>query len=187
MEQKKSIYQLAGEWGIPFGLYLSCAAVAQLFADQFPPLSLVFLLMVLGTPLLVYAFQRRKFIADDGFTEYAALWMLGIMLFLLGALLSGLAVYVVLQYIRPGLLYELGQQVIDTYSKMPEMKDSETLHIIKRMVNEQLMPSPLDLVISTYWFVTFGGSVLSAITALPAQRQLAKHRRRPTDNDGAAQ
>ena len=82
MEPKRSIFQCAGQWGLPFGLYLSCAAVASIYADWFAPLQLVFLILLLGTPVVAYAFQRRKFIEDNGFTEYAGLWMLGIMLFL---------------------------------------------------------------------------------------------------------
>lgn len=80
----KSIYQRAGEWGVPFGLYLSCVAVLSIFADWFAPLQLLFMVLLMGLPLVTYYFQRRKFIEDNGFTEYAGLWMLGIMLYILG-------------------------------------------------------------------------------------------------------
>ena len=100
-DSKKSIYQQAGEWGVPFGLYLSCTAVTSIFADWFMPLQFLFLILLLGTPLVVYYFQRRRFILDDGFTEYAGLWMLGIMLFILGTLICSLIVFLELQYVRP--------------------------------------------------------------------------------------
>ena len=106
MEYKKSIYQRASEWGLPFGLYMACAAVASIFADWFAPLSLIFFILVLGTPFVVYYFQRRKFIEDDGFTEYAALWMLGILLFILGSIIAGVIVFFVLQYGRPDFMYD---------------------------------------------------------------------------------
>ena len=121
--EKKSIYQRAGEWGVPFGLYLSCAAVASIFADRFPPLSYVFLIMLVCTPLVVYRFQRHKFIEDGGFAEHSSLWMLGIMLFMLGSVISSLVVYLVLQYLRPGFLYEQAQAVIEVYSKLPQASD----------------------------------------------------------------
>jgi len=175
MEHKKSIYQRAAQWGIPFGLYLSCAAISSIFADWFPPLALIFLVLLLGTPLVTYYFQRRKFIEDDGFTEYAALWMLGILLFILGSIIAGFVVYIVLQYIRPDFMYDQARQVIEAYSKIPQMKDSELLHVLQRMVNERLMPSAIETVFNTFWFVTFGGSVTSAITALIAQRRIRRH------------
>ncbi|MBQ6080307.1 MAG: DUF4199 domain-containing protein [Muribaculaceae bacterium] len=173
-EPKKSIYQRAGEWGIPFGLYLSCAAVASIYADKFQPLSLVFFILLIGTPLLTYYYQRRKFIEDDGFTEYAGLWMLGILLFILGSVISSLVVYLVLQYWRPEFMYEQAQLVLDTYKDMPEMKDSDVMLVLRRLVDERLMPSPIQTVFNAFWFVTFGGSMVSAITALIAQRKPKK-------------
>ena len=175
-EPKKSIYQRAGEWGIPFGLYMACTAVASIFADWFMPLSMVFMVLLLGTPLVVYYFQRRKFIEDDGFTEYAALWMLGILLFILGAVIAGFIIFLVLQYVRPNFMYEQAQAVIEAYSQIPQMQDSEMLHVVKRMVDEKLMPTPIEAVFNSFWFISFGGSLVSAITAIIAQRPLKKHR-----------
>ena len=171
-EPKKSIYQRAGEWGIPFGLYLSCGAVVSIFADKVPVLSLLFFAIVIGTPFLVYHYQRYKFVEDDGFTEYAALWMLGILLFILGSVISSLVVYLVLQLWRPEFMYEQAQQVLEAYKGMPDMKDNEFLLVLQRMVDERLMPSPIQTVFNAFWFITFGGSVTSALTALFAQRKI---------------
>ena len=138
-----------------------------------------FLLLLLGTPAVTYYFQRRKFIEDDGFTEYAALWMLGIMLFILGTLLCSFIVFLVLQYCRPTFIYEQAQAAVDVYSKMPQMKDSELLGALQHAINEKILPTPIEMVMSVFWFVTFVGSLVSALTALLAQRPLPdrhKHR-----------
>lgn len=173
-EPKKNIFQLASEWGLPFGLYLSLAAVASLYADVFPPLGIVFWVMVLGTPFLAYYFQRRKYIEDDGFTEYAALWMLGILLFILGAVLSSFVAYLVLRFLRPEYMYEVGRKAIEAYNQIPEMRDSELLHVVRRMVDERLMPPPIEMVINTFWLVSFLGSITSAVTALAARHRITK-------------
>ena len=173
---KRSIYQCAGNWGIPFGLYLSCAALSSIFADWFAPLGIVFILLFLGTPVLTYAFQRRKFIEDDGFTEHAALWMLGIMLYILGTIISSLVVYLVLKYVRPDCVVEQTQLLIDTYRQKPEFSDSEFLNNLQLMVNKGLTPTPIEMVFSAFWFITFGGSLVSALTARFAQRPLHKRR-----------
>lgn len=173
-EPKKSIYQRGGEWGVPFGLYLGCMATASIFADWFAPLSLIFFILLLGTPLVVYYFQRRKFIEDEGFTEYSGLWMLGIMLFLLGTVLASFIAYLVMQYGRPGFIYEQAQAAIEAYSKMPQMKDSEMLLVLQRMVKDKLLPTPIEMVFNVFWFVTFFGSLMSALTAMVAKRPLKR-------------
>ena len=177
MTNKKSIYQRAAEWGIPFGLYLACMAVASIFTDWFPPLGLIFMILLLATPVVVYYFQRRKFIEDDGFTEYAALWMMGIMLVILGGTLASFIIYLVLQYIRPEFMYDQARIVLDAYKEVPEMRDSDVLRVIQRMVDERLMPSPIETVFNAFWFVSFGGSVVSALTALIAQRPINRRRK----------
>ena len=174
-EHKRSIYQCASQWGLPFGLYLSCAAVASIFADYFLPLNILFLLMALALPLPTYYFQRRKFIEDDGFTEYAALWMMGILLYILGMVIASFVAYLILHFCRPDFLYVQAQSVIKAYSQMPEMKDSEMLSILQKMVDDKLMPSIIDMVFSMFWFVSFSGSLISAMTALVAQRPIKKH------------
>lgn len=176
-EPKKSIYQRASEWGVPFGLYLACAATAMIFADWFAPLSLLFFILALGTPLVVYYFQRRKFIEDDGFADYSALWMLGIMLFLLGTVLASFIIFLILQYGRPGFIYDQAHAALEAYSKIPELRDSDLVHVLQRMVNEKLLPTPIEMVFNMFWFVTFGGSLTSAVTALLARRPLNRRQR----------
>jgi membrane associated rhomboid family serine protease len=181
MKSGKSIYQRAGEWGVPFGLYLSCTAVCSIFADWFMPLQFLFMVLLLGTPLVTYYFQRRKFIEDDGFVEYAGLWMLGIMLFILGTVLCSFIVFLVLQYIRPNFVYEQAQAAIDVYSTLPQMKDSELLSVLQHAIDEKALPTPIEMVMSTFWFVTFFGSLVSAIIAWIAQRPLPERRNRPNN------
>lgn len=178
MNETKSIYQRAGEWGIPFGLYLACAGASSVFADWYPLLAYVFFILLLGTPLVTFYFQRRKFIEDNGFSEYSALWMLGILLFILGTVVSSFIIYLLLQSFRPEFMYEQAQAVIKTYSEIPEMRDSEMLRVLQRMVDDHLMPTPIETVFNAFWFVTFGGSITSAITALLARRDLPRNHNR---------
>lgn len=173
-EPKKSIYKRAAEWGLPFGLYIACMGVASIYADYFAPLSIIFILMIMATPLVVYYFQRRRFIEDDGFTEYAGLWMLGILLFIFGSVIASFIIYLVLQYFRPDFMYEQARMVIEAYSKIPQASDSEVLCVLQRMVDEKLLPTPIEAVFNAFWFITFFGSLVSAITALIAQRKLPK-------------
>jgi len=168
----KSIYQRAGEWGVPFGLYLSCVAVLSIFADWFAPLQLLFMVLLMGLPLVTYYFQRRKFIEDNGFTEYAGLWMLGIMLYILGTVLCSFITFLVITYCRPGFIYEQAQAAVDVYRTMPQMRDNEMVNLLQQAIDDKALPSPLELVMSVFWFASFAGSLVSALTALVAQRPL---------------
>lgn len=178
-KEKKSIYQHAGEWGVPLGLYMGGAAAASIYADVFPVLSMLFLFMVPVIPFIVCHYQRRKFIEDDGFTEYSAVWMLGILLYIFGATLASFIAYLILQYARPDFMYVQAQTVIEQWSKMPEMQNNEMLRVIKRMVDERLMPSPIEMVFNFFWFITSAGSLLSAFTAWIARRKINR-RSNPT-------
>ena len=61
---------------------------------------------------------------------------------------------------------------------MPDMKDSEMLKVIQYMVDNRLMPSPIETVFNVFWFVTFIGSLTSALTAWLARRSIKKYQRR---------
>ena len=44
--------------------------------------------------------------------------------------------------------------------------------VLQKMVDEGLLPTPIETVFNMFWVVTFGGAILSAITALVAQRRI---------------
>jgi hypothetical protein len=135
------------------------------------------MILLVCTPIVVYRFQRQKFIEDGGFGDHSALWMLGIMLFILGTVISGFIVYLVLQYLRPDFMYEQAQTALELYGKSAQAQDSEMLRVLQRMVDDHLLPSPIQVVFDSFWFIAFGGSVISAITAIFARRTLKlKHK-----------
>jgi len=175
MEPQNSIYQRAAQWGVPFGLYLAATGVSGVFVDCVPLLSIVMLLLLVGVPVLTCYYQRRKFVEDQGFSEYAALWMLGIMLFLLGGVVASLVMYVVLEYVRPDFIYTQAQAVVDAYSQVPAMQGNEVIEALRTAIDKHALPSPIEMVLNTFWLISFGGSMLSALTALVAQRGL-KHK-----------
>ena len=173
-DQRPSVYQRASVWGFPFGLYLACAGVSSVFADWFLPLGYIFIMLTVGAPLVVYYFQRRYFIEEDGFAEYAAVWMLGIMLYMFGTVLASFIMFLVIQYGRPEFVYDQANLVIKFYSEIPEMRDSEFVSVLKRAVEKQALPTPIESVFNAFWFITFGGCITSAITAIVARRSLKK-------------
>lgn len=174
MEETKSVYRQAAENGIPLGLYMSTISVFMLYTDLVPVFSVIALVMLFAGPVVIYRFQRRYFIQQGGFTEYAALWMLGIMMVIFGAIITGAITYVVLQYVRPEYIYDQAQATLDAYNSMPEMRAqaSQVLDVLQVMIEQNALPTAIEFVFNMFWFVTFSGSVLSAITAAFSSRRL---------------
>ena len=44
--------------------------------------------------------------------------------------------------------------------------------VLQKMVDEGMLPSPIETVFNMFWAMTFGGAILSAVTALVAQRRI---------------
>lgn len=165
MYERRSVFKRGAEFGLPMGLFMSTISLSSIFADRVPPLSWVVLILLIAGPWLVWRFQRRYFIEEEYTTEYAALWMLGILIIIYGALITGLVTWGVLQWVRPGYVYESTQHIIDLYSAMPEFKDSELLHVMQRAIDTGALPTPIEMVMNMFWVVTFSGCIMSAITA----------------------
>lgn len=174
MDERKSVFKRGAECGVPMGLYMSTIALLTLFADKVPAFSLAAIIMLFGGPFFIYRFQRRYFIEENGMTEYAALWMHGILMVIYGAIITSAVAFLVLQYVRPGLIYEQTQAAIDSYNAIPQIKEqmSMMLEVMQQAIDQNTLPTPIELVFNMFWFVTFSGSLLSAITAAFASRRL---------------
>ena len=174
MEERKSVYKQAAEYGIPMGLYMSTISLMTLYTDLVPLFSVIAMVMLFAGPVVIYRFQRRYFVEQGGMAEYAALWMLGIMMVIFGAILTGAVTYVILQYVRPTYIYDQAQATLDAYNALPELRTqaSQVLDVLQAMLEQNALPSAIELVFNMFWFVTFSGSVLSAITAAFASRRL---------------
>lgn len=174
MNEPKSVFKQAAENGIPLGLFMTTISLLMLYADAMPVFSVIAMVMLFAGPIVIYRFQRRYFVEMSGMAEYASLWMLGIMMVIFGAIITGAATYCVLQFVRPNYIYDQAQATIDAYNAIPEMKVklADFLDVMQKMVDQNALPSPIEMVFNMFWFVTFSGSVLSAVTAAFASRRL---------------
>lgn len=165
MDERKSVFKRGAEFGMPMGLYMTTISVCSIFADRLPPLSWVVIILLIAGPWMVWRMQRRYYIEDGYNSEYASLWMLGIVMIICGALITGLLTWAVLQWVRPGYIYDITQNFVNLYSTMPEFKGSEVLQVMQHAIDSGALPSPIEMVTNMFWLVTFSGCVMSAITA----------------------
>lgn len=163
--EQKSVFRLGAECGLPMGCYLSVMSVASVFADRLPMLGLVVMVMLFATPLVIWYFQRRYWRESEGMAEYSAMWMLGILTMIYGALITGLVTWCVVEWGRPDFLYDQLQNAIDAYRKMPELKNNEILDVMQKAIDTNALPSTIEMVSNMFWLTAFGGSLVSAVTA----------------------
>lgn len=165
---KKNIFHLSAELGVPFGALLSISALATIFADKVPFAGLISMVIMLGAPVVLHHFQRKRFLAFNGAAPFSDIWSLAIFTTLGGALIMALTNYLTISFIRPNFLYEQVQGILD--SDVPIDKDmAKTLRTI---IEKRAMPSPFEYSMIMFWFIASLGCVGGAITALIARRRI---------------
>lgn len=168
MEGQKNVFIKSAELGVPFGALLLLASVAMIFADKVQPLSFVTLIVAIIAPMVLYCFQRRRFVERNGFAPFSELWTLGIFTTIGGAMICGLATYGVITYLRPDYVYEQAQTVVDVYKQVPSGDAKELADVLEKAIKSNLLPSPFDFCVQMFWLTSSLGCVGGAITALIA-------------------
>lgn len=163
---KKNIYTLSAELGIPFGILLSLLAVTLIFYDKVPSLSILTSFLMLVAPVVLCIFQRKRFVALDGFALFSELWILAIFTTLGGALIMVLACYLTITFVRPDFLYDQMQYFLDN---VPDI-DSETAKTLKKMIAHRALPSAFEFSMMLFWIFACLGSLGGAITAFIAEK-----------------
>ena len=178
MEQKKNVFGRGADYGAILGMWLTVMALAWIYADKVAPLAVAGLIMAIVTPVVVYRFQSKEYVASGGKAPFADLWMLGILMFICGSLITGLVTYSVFQWLRPEFIRTQAELAAQIYESEPSLGMAEAGKILRDVIEQGALPSPIQMVMSLFWFTTFGGSVLSALTAVLA-RAFGRQRQEP--------
>ncbi len=160
------VYREGAQKGVGMGLYLSALFLAMVWSEHSALLSVVGVVMALLVPFFAYRLManvHKKYLRT---TDFASLWMLGIAVFMGGALICALVSFVYLQYADPGFMYRQLETALKTYSEMPGFKDSEVVGLMRKAYEGNLLPSPIEFSIEMLWLTTFSGSMLSILLAV---------------------
>ncbi len=163
---KKNIYSLSAELGIPFGVILSLVSVTFVFYDKMPLLSLLTPVLLLLAPVVLCTFQRKRFVALNGFAIYSELWILAIFTTLGGGLIMALVSYLIINFLRPDFLYDQMRIFLDNKPAI----DTETAKTLEKMITHRALPSALEFSMMLFWIFACLGSLGGAITAFIAQK-----------------
>ncbi len=177
-ENYVSLYRRAAYYGVPVGIVMSVMAVSAIYVDKVSQLAVVVIAMVLLLPCVLYHYERKMYKAEYGFTEYSGLWMLGILTMIYGSLITSFVTLGVFTFLRPGYFYEQAQLCITLYSTSTDPQVQESVTMLKRMVEGNMLPKPIEVVFAAFWLWSFVGSILSALVALVVKRVPVRDARR---------
>ena len=159
----KSIYNRGAEDGAWMGLLFVAAVALQNLAQGSLVATLLADALLVAVPVVLWVMLRRSYRYDRLLTTFSGLWMHGIMIFLCGSLILGLAAFVYMRFISPGFIYTQARLAVDLYSQIPEFETfAETL---QKAIDRELLPSPIMLSFTIIWLGSFSGAMLSMIEA----------------------
>ena len=169
-----SPYKRGADNGLPFAIHLTALFFAAVYSVSIPLLSLVTTLLILGVPPLIYYYLRRAYVADNGTSLLSALWMHGIMIFVCGSMLSAVVQVIYLKWINPTYIPDMLHMAIDFYSQMPGENPARMADILTQLIDSQMVPSAISIVMEMIWLSIFSGSILSLLMALLAKARPVK-------------
>ena len=159
----RSVYALGARDGLWTGLAMSLVFVLFVMTADIPLLGLPAMAGFVFVPCMVWNFLRRRWVAADVPEQFAAVWLHGICIFLFGAIILAMAMYLTLNFIAPGWIE---QQTIKAAMRLSTQPDAvDEARDVARIVENGLLPSPIRIAVSSIWLVAFTGSLWSMFFA----------------------
>ncbi len=172
MDKEKSVFQYSAENGISFGLYLSVIFFTVIYGGDSSLLSLIGLILIFAIPVVLFRYMGKYHVAHADKSNFSSLWTLGTLTFLCGALICSIVSYIWLEHVIPGFIYEQAESTLAVYEQIPELKNNELTKALRIAIENNDLPSPIQLVVQMLWFSFSAGVILSMLLA-----PLAKLRR----------
>lgn len=166
MSQYISPYRRGADQGFYFGLYLTALFFAMIGAEHFAALSLATIVLALGVPFIIYRMLRKTYREEHGRSQFSALWMQGIMIFLCGSMISGVAAFLYMRYIDPGFILRNAEKAIEVYRALNDAKASDVADMLQMIIDNKALPSAIQIVFQSIWGAVLSGSLLSMIVSL---------------------
>lgn len=185
MNHSTSPYGRGADNGFLFGIYLTALFFVMIGAENHGILGLITMIMALAVPFIIYRFLRRSFVADNGTTLFSSLWLQGIMTFLCGSLISGVAAFVFMRWMDPAFLTRNAERAIEVYRSMDNPSATSIADGLEVLLRNGALPTPIQVVFQSIWGAVLSGSVLSMIvTAIVRSQKVDKSITEQSRSDG---
>ena len=166
--------QLAANYGLWFGFYLSGMFLMFVGSDSNAPMSVLTLAMLLLSPVVVLRMLRGAYVRDMAATDFMRLWSIGVMIFFFGSLICALVTVVWIQFLHPDFLYEKAQEAVDVYRTVPEMAGSDVANALQSAIDKGELPTPIEFAMQMGWTTVLLGSVVSLPLAFLARLRVKR-------------
>lgn len=174
-----SPYRRGADDGFIFGIYLSLMFFSGIFSSHLPLLGLLSFALMAGVPAIIYYFIRRY---DRDLSEcatFAMMWMLGVVIFVCGILISGTLLLIYMKWIQPDFILNQLEGLVEFGRLYPGTAMAEAAGIAEQMIEANFIPSAMAVVSEFIMLAVVTGSILSiTISALFALRHKTSRRRR---------
>lgn len=156
------------------GIYLTLIFLFTVLSEQFSLLSLAGLAMLCYTPFFTYRLivkiHKKYFCTSD----FASLWMLGISIFIGGSMICALCSYAYLQYIDPNFIYRQAVNAAELYKELDPDNTSGIAEVIDSLIDNNMLPTPIEVAVEMLWTTTFFGSLLSMLLSAIVRKRNPK-------------
>lgn len=175
MKKEKSVFQYAAEYGLVFGLYLSCIFFTCIYGNVSTLISMAGMLLFIASPILVFKFMRKFHNSHLSTSTFGSVWTLGVMIYLCASMICGIVTYIWLQYVMPGFILEQAQTALATYEAIPELKNHAITTTLRQAIENHLLPTPIVIVFQMMWITIFSGMIVSLILSPLARMRRIKN------------
>lgn len=173
MEKEKSVFQCAAEYGLIFGLYLSCIFFTCIYGNVSVLISMTGMLLFFASPILVLKFMRKFHNSHLSTSTFGSVWTLGVMIYLCASMICGIVTYAWLEFVIPGFILEQAQTALVTYEQIPELKNHAITTTLRQAIENHMLPTPIVIVFQMMWITVSSGMAVSLIlTPLARMRRI---------------
>lgn len=169
IENLPSISDLGARKGLLFGVYLVAIFVAFANGNGDTFLTAFALTMMAAVPLVLFRMLRGIFLRENGESSFQRIWLIGCSIFAFGSVIFAFGVFVWMQYVHPGYLYEMAAEALKGYAQVPELNNSAMAQTLRVAVDNGDLPSPIAFAISMAWSVLTSGVLLSLVVTVFAR------------------
>lgn len=162
---RKSLLKYSMEGGVWLGLYLVVRFVFTVMSMNSVLSNVLALALYVGTPFVLYRIMS-VYHRDNGYMSFfSLLWMMGIMLFFFGSLISCIPEYIFYEYVNPQYVAELFDKTFVMLDEMDLLSGNASLESMRKVLEEGGAPSSIQMILQSIWSNVFFGSLLSMVVA----------------------
>lgn len=161
----RSVFRRGADDGSVMGIYLSVMFIMMVCTIYSLLASVVFMVMALAVPFIIFFFLRRSYRADNCTTTFSGLWLHGICIFFFGTLLMALTSYVYLRFINPAYITTVIEMAKELYASVGTEDAKQMVAMMQKLQDSHMLPTCGKVAVEIIWFGVFTGSLLSMIVS----------------------